>query len=46
MPDVKINASRLNRSLVELGRIGETPKGCNALLFLRPMWPAVNTPSL
>ena len=33
MPDVKINASRLNRSLVELGRIGETPQGMQRIAF-------------
>ena len=33
MPEVKINASRLNRSLEELGRIGETPEGMQRIAF-------------
>ena len=33
MPEVKINASRLNRCLEELGRIGETPEGMQRIAF-------------
>ena len=33
MPDLKINASRLNRTLEELGRIGETPEGIQRIAF-------------
>ena len=33
MPDLKINASRLNRTLEELGRIGETPEGMQRIAF-------------
>ena len=33
MPDIKINASRLNKTLEELGRIGETPGGMQRIAF-------------
>ena len=33
MPGIKISASRLNRSLEELGRIGETPEGMQRIAF-------------
>lgn len=33
MPSIRINASRLNRSLEELGRIGETPEGMQRIAF-------------
>ena len=33
MPELMINASRLNRSLEELGRIGETPEGMQRIAF-------------
>ena len=33
MPEVKINASLLNSSLEELGRIGETPEGMQRIAF-------------
>ena len=33
MPDLKINASRLNKTLEELGRIGETPEGMQRIAF-------------
>ncbi len=33
MPNLKINGSRLNRSLAELGRIGESPEGMQRIAF-------------
>ena len=33
MPNVRINSSRLNRTLLELGRIGETPEGMQRIAF-------------
>jgi len=33
MPQIRINASRLNGSLEELGRIGETPQGMQRIAF-------------
>ncbi len=33
MPNLRINGSRLNRSLAELGRIGETPEGMQRIAF-------------